>query len=393
MTIDVARARRLTPGCELVLHLNNAGAALMPEPVLDVMHEQLDREATMGGYEAAAAVEGLLDGTYASIARLLGAQQSEIAFAESATRAWDMAFHAVPLGSGDRILTTSAEYSSNAMSMGLVVERTGAEVVLLPDDEQGVVDLAALDAELDRGGVALVAVTHVPTSNGSVTPVEEIGRRCREAGVLFLLDACQSVGQRRVDVDEIGCDLLAATGRKFLRGPRGTGFLYVRSDVVDRLHPPFLDLRAATWTGPFTYEFHPDARRFEQWERSVAGHLGLGAAVDHLLGWGIDAIQERVTALAAHLRAALEGIPGAKVRDRGPVRSGIVTFTLDGHPAEEIADHLSKAQVNVWVSPGEESHLDLLPRGLTTGVVRASVHYYNTVDELDRAVGLVAALT
>ena len=225
MTIDVARARRLTPGCELVLHLNNAGAALMPEPVLDVMHEQLDREATMGGYEAAEAVEGLLDGTYASIARLLGAQAER----DRLRRERDACLgDGLPRGAarpGDRILTTSAEYSSNAMSMGQVVERTGAEVVLLPDDEQGEVDLAALDAELDRGGVGLVAVTHVPTSNGSVTPVAEIGRRCRDAGVLFLLDACQSVGQLRVDVDEIGCDLLAATGRKFLRGPRGTGFL------------------------------------------------------------------------------------------------------------------------------------------------------------------------
>ena len=392
MTIDVGRARRLTPGCELVLHLNNAGAALMPEPVLHVMHAQLDREAMMGGYEAAEAVEGLLDGTYdvdRAPARRAGWRDR---VQESATRAWEMAFHAVPLGAGDRILTTSAEYSSNAMSMGLVAGRTGAEVVLLPDDERGEIDLAALDAELDRGGVGLVAVTHVPTSNGSVTPVAEIGRRCRDGGVLFLLDACQSVGQMRVDVDEIGCDLLSATGRKFLRGPRGTGFLYVRSSVVERLTPPFLDLRAATWTGPFTYELHPDARRFEQWERSVAGHLGLGAAVDHLLGWGIDAIEERVMALAAHLRAALESIPGATFRDRGPALSGIVTFTLDGHPAEEIADHLSKAGVNVWVSPGEDSHLDLLPRGLTTGVVRASVHYFNTVEELDRAADLVAAL-
>jgi cysteine desulfurase / selenocysteine lyase len=393
VTIDVERARRLTPGCELVLHLNNAGAALMPQPVLDAVHAQIDREATMGGYEAAQAMEAQIAGTYASIARLIGAEPSEVAFTDSATRAWDAAFYAVPLGAGDRIVTSRAEYPSNAMSIGQVVDRTGAEVVVLPDDERGEVDLAALDAELSRGGVGLVAVTHVPTSNGSVTPVVEIGRRCREAGVLFLLDACQSVGQLRVDVDEIGCDLLAATGRKFLRGPRGTGFLYVRSSVVERLTPPVVDLRAATWTGPFSYELQPDARRFEQWERSVAGHLGLGAAVDHLLEWGIDDVEARVTELAEHLRAGLAARPGVSVHDVGPTRSGIVTCTVEGRPAQEVGDHLAAAGVNSWVTPGEDSHLDLLPRGLRSGVVRLSVHYYNTVDELDRATDVVASLT
>jgi selenocysteine lyase/cysteine desulfurase len=392
VTIDVDRARELTPGCRHVTHLNNAGAALMPIPVIEALHEQIDREATMGGYEAAEAVEDRIEGTYASIARLLGAAREEIAFVDSATRAWHMAFHSVPLRAGERILTTSAEYSSNAMSLGQVARRIGAEVVLLPDDDEGALDLAALDAELDRGDVGLVAVTHVPTSGGAVTPVHEIGARCRAAGVLFLLDACQSVGQLPVDVDQIGCDLLAATGRKFLRGPRGTGFLYVRAGVAERLDPPFVDLRAAEWTSPFGYRLHPDARRFEQWERSVAGHLGLGAAVDHLLGWGVDAIAARVTGLAEHLRAGLTRGPGARVHDKTGPRSGIVTFTLDGTTPRAVADHLAEAGVNVWVSPGEDSHLDLAPRGLAGGVVRASVHYYNTEAELDRAIALVAEL-
>jgi selenocysteine lyase/cysteine desulfurase len=392
VTIDVARARALTPGCEQVVHLNNAGASLMPQPVLDALHGHIDREAAMGGYEAATAAEEEIAAVYDSIARLLGCEPDEVAYAESATRAWDMAFHSVPLGPGDRILTTSAEYPSNAMSMGIVAERTGAEVVLVPDGEDGTVDLAAFERELDRGA-ALVAVTHVATSNGGVTPAAEIGRRCRAAGVLYLLDACQSVGQLQVDVDAIGCDLLSATGRKFLRGPRGTGFLYVRSSVVGRLRPPLIDLRAATWTGPFSWELLPDARRFEQWERSVAGHLGLGAAVDHLLGWGVDAVEARVTALADGLRDRIAALPGGAVHDAGPTRSGIVTFTLEAAVPEAIAAHLTGAGVNVWVSPGEQSHLDLLPRGLAGGVVRASVHYFTTDDELDRTTDLLTALT
>jgi selenocysteine lyase/cysteine desulfurase len=391
VTIDVERARAATPGCRNVVHLNNAGAALMPQPVIDVLHEHIDLEASIGGYAAADEAADRLDATYRSIAQLIGAGAHEIAFVDSATRAWSAGFYAAPLQPGDRILTTSAEYSSNAMSMGLVAQRTGAEVVLVPDDVSGQVDLGALDAELERGGVGLVAVTHVATSSGAVTPVAEIGRRCREAGVPFLVDACQSVGQLRVDVDEIGCDLLSATGRKFLRGPRGTGFLYVRSSIVERLVPPMVDLRAADWTGPFSYRFHDDARRFETWERSVAGHLGLGAAVDHLLGWGIDAVEERVVALAERLRTALAEIPGVRVHDGSGPRSGIVTFTREGVDAATLVGQLAAARVNTWVSPGGDSHLDLIPRGLTGGVVRASVHYYNTEPELDRAVEVVAA--
>jgi selenocysteine lyase/cysteine desulfurase len=390
VTIDVERARKVTPGCEHVVHLNNAGAALMPQPVIDVLHEHIDLEATIGGYAAADAVSDRLDATYGSIAGLIGAEHSEIAFVDSATRAWHTAFHSVPLGAGQRILTSSAEYSSNAMSIGQVVERTGAEAVLLPDDDEGAVDLHALDVELERGDVGLVAVTHVATSNGAVTPVAEIGRRCRSAGVRYLVDACQSVGQLRVDVDEIGCDLLAATGRKFLRGPRGTGFLYVRSSVVEELVPPVVDLRAADWTGPFEYRFHPDARRFETWERSVAGHLGLGAAVDHLLEWGIDDIEQRVVALAETLRARLADVPGVVVHDKAGPRCGIVTFTRDGVDPYGLGARLRAAGVNVWVSAGGDSHLDLIPRGLKAGVVRASVHYYNTEAELERAVEVVA---
>ncbi|MBV9952532.1 MAG: aminotransferase class V-fold PLP-dependent enzyme [Acidimicrobiia bacterium] len=393
MTIDVERARSLTPGCREVVHLNNAGAALMPQPVVDALHAHIDREAAIGGYDAADEAADRLAATYESIARLIGARSDEIAFVDSATRAWHSGFHAVPLAPGQRILTTSAEYASNAMSIGQVVARTGAEAVLLPDDERGAVDLGALDAELERGDVGLVAVTHVATSNGAVTPVAEIGRRCRSAGVPYLLDACQSVGQLRVDVDEIGCDLLAATGRKFLRGPRGTGFLYVRSSIVEQLVPPVVDLRAAEWTGPFSYRFHADARRFETWERSVAGHLGLGAAVDHLLGWGIDAVEERVVALAEQLRIRLADVAGVRVHDKSGPRCGIVTFTREGVEAATLADQLSAAGVNVWVSPGAESHLDLIPRGLASGVVRASVHYYNTEAELDRAIEVISTGT
>jgi selenocysteine lyase/cysteine desulfurase len=233
--------------------------------------------------------------------------------------------------------------------------------------------------------VKLVAVTHVPTQGGLVNPAAEIGAATREAGVLYLLDACQSIGQMPIDVEEIGCDLLSATGRKFLRGPRGTGFLYVDRRLGNRIEPPFLDLHAATWTTVDTYEVRSDARRFETWETNYATKIGLGVAVDYALSWGLEAIEARVLDLAQHLRALLASTPGVHVHDQGERKCGIVTFTVDGTSAQEVQRRLRQQGVNVSVSLVDYARLDLPARGLPD-VVRASVHYYNTEEGLIRAV-------
>ena len=241
MSIDVARARAETPGCEHVAHLNNAGAALAPAPVLDAVIEHLRREAAIGGYEAAAERRDRVEHAYDAIAALLGCAREEVAIVENATRAWDMAFYSVRLRAGDRVLTSRAEYASNYIALRQAADRTGAAVVVLPDDEHGQVDVDRLAAMLDDR-VKLVSLVHVPTQGGLVNPAAAVGAACRAAGVPLLLDACQSVGQMPIDVGAIGCDMLSATGRKFLRGPRGTGFLYVRRELIEALEPPLLDL-------------------------------------------------------------------------------------------------------------------------------------------------------
>ncbi|BCB76983.1 aminotransferase class V-fold PLP-dependent enzyme [Phytohabitans flavus] len=382
MTIDVERARRETPGCARVVHFNNAGAALPPAAVTDAVVDHLRLEEHIGGYEAAEAAEAEVGNAYTAIARLLGCAPHEVAVVENATRGWDMAFYAFDFRPGDRILTIRTEYASNVIALLQVAARTGAVIEVLETDEYGLPDLDDLARELERGA-ALVAVTHVPTHSGLVNPAAEIGALARAAGVPYLLDACQSVGQLPVDVAAIGCDMLSATGRKFLRGPRGTGFLYVSDRLVERLVPPFLDLHAATWTAPDAYEIRPDARRFETWETNYAGKIGLGVAVDYALGWGLDAIEVRVTALAEGLRSQLREVPGVTVRDEGTRRCGIVTFTVDGVPAAEVRRRLGAAGINTSVSPMEYARFDLAARGLPD-LVRASVHYYNTEDELDR---------
>lgn len=385
---EVDRARRETPGAARVAHLNNAGSALPPAPVTDAVIEHLRLESETGGYEAADAARPRIEGVYGSIARLIGCAPDEVAVVENATRAWDMAFYSLAFKPGDRILTARAEYASNAIAYLQVAARTGAVVEVVDDDEHGQLSVADLRDRVARGGVKLISITHVPTQGGLVNPAEEVGATAREAGIPFLLDACQSVGQLPVDVERIGCDMLSATGRKFLRGPRGTGFLYVRRSMLEKLQPPFLDLHAATWTAPDRYEIRGDARRFENWETSVAGKLGLGVAAEYALSWGLDAISERVCGLADQLRDLLTAVDGVAVHDQGRRRCGIVTFTVNGVPCAEVRERLRAAGVNTSVSGASSSRYDLPSRGLDE-VVRASVHYYNTEDELDR---LIAAL-
>jgi selenocysteine lyase/cysteine desulfurase len=327
--------------------------------------------------------------TYDAVAALVSCERSEVALIENATRAWDMAFYSFDFAPGDRILTGRAEYASNVIAMLQIAERTGVQIEVIDDDEHGQIDLDDLERRLqpDREGnrVALVAITHVPTHGGLVNPAAAIGARTRAAGVTYLLDACQSVGQMPIDVQDLNCDVLSATGRKFLRGPRGTGFLYVSSALVERLEPPFLDLHAARWVAPDRYVMRDDARRFETWESDVAARIGLGVAIDYARTWDLDAVEARVVSLAAQMRAGLDEIRGVAVHDRGERLSAIVSFTVDGVPAEDVKRDLAADRINTSVSPVEYSQLDLPARGVGD-LVRASVHYYNTETEVDRLV-------
>jgi selenocysteine lyase/cysteine desulfurase len=386
--IDVDRARKETPGCDRVLHFNNAGSALPPTPVIEAVRRHLQSEAEIGGYEAADEAQQALEHTYAAVAAMLGCGPDEIALVENATRGWDMAFYGLRFRAGDRILTGRAEYASNVIALLQVARRTGASIEIVPDDASGAIDVAALRRMIDDR-VKLVALTHVPTNGGLVNPASAVGAVTREAGIPYLLDACQSAGQMPLDVETLGCDMLSATGRKFLRAPRGTGFLYVRRRWIERIEPPFLDLHAATWTSANTYEIRNDARRFENWESFVAGRLGLGVAIDYAMAFGLPAIQARVTQLAESLRANLSQIPGVTVHDRGGAKCGIVTFAIDGEAPVETQRRLRALRMNCSVSPAQYARLDMDERGLAA-LVRASVHYYNTEDEIARFCSRVA---
>ncbi len=377
---DLNRARAETRACEDLIHFNNAGSSLMPAPVADYLHEFLREEEMNGGYETADQEKEALENFYVSSSKLLNCKPDEMAFAENATRAWDMAFYGFSFSKGDRILTTMSEYGSNVIAYNQQAERYGLEVVFVPDDEYGQIDVCALRQAIDDR-VKLISISLIPTGGGLVNPAEAVGKVAREAGVPYLLDACQGVGHLPLDVEKIGCDILSGTGRKYLRGPRGTGLLYVRHEMMDKLVPPFLDQHAADLISPGEYKMLPDAKRFENWEQNFAGKAGLGVAIDYALQFGIESIQHRVYMLADKLRNGLSEIDGIELTDLGEEKCGIVTFRAAQAGCESIKSGLHKHRINVSVSDGSGSLVSFQDRDITE-VVRASVHYFNTEEEI-----------
>lgn len=391
MSIDVDAVRRETPGCAFVNHLNNAGAGLQPSVVVETVADYLQAEALGGGYETATERVGELESVYTRASALLGGKPENWAFVESATRGWNAGFSALRFKPGDRILTTQAEYSSNMGGLLRAREIQGAEIVVVPDDESGQVDVAALESMLDER-TRLVSLTHVPTQGGLVNPASEVGRLLRGTSVLYQVDACQSVGQLPVNVDEFGCDILSFTGRKFVRGPRGTGMVWASDTALAEMgNPAGVDGWGADWTEPMTITPHGSARRFEPFEVFFAGKAGLATALDYARSIGIDEIAARNRKLSSRMRQNLAELPEVTLCDKGRELSALTTFTIEGLDPSVVQEQLRKQGINVSTSGQLSARLDFPDRGIEQ-VVRASVHYYNTEEEVDELVAAVADL-
>ena len=384
---DLLRWRADTPGCERLVHLNNAGAALVPQLVRDAIRAHLDLEDRIGAYEAAEAEVASLQATYEAVGRLLGAGPGNIALVQNSTVAFNQAISSFDLGPGDVILTTRADYASNQITYLSLARRRGVKVVRAPDAPEGGVDPEEVRRLIARHRPALVSLTWIPTNSGLVQSAEAVGDICRAAEVPYLVDGCQAVGQMPVDVRRLHCDFFAAASRKFLRGPRGLGFLYVSDHILQRgAHPLLVDMHGATWTEADAFDLSPDARRFETWEFAYALVLGLGAAARYAFDVGLEAARDRAWELAAYARKRLETVPGVRVLDRGPELCAIATAAIAGRDSKEIKLALRARGINTSSPHREDAVIDMDEKR-TSSALRISPHYYNTKEEIDTAVG------
>jgi selenocysteine lyase/cysteine desulfurase len=388
--IDVAAERARTVGASLSHHFNAAGSALPSHGVVTAVVDHLRLEERYGGYEAAAMTRERTEDVYAAAAELVGARAHEIALFDSASTGLRVLVDALRPGKGERIVASSATYVSHAMHLMTVAHEHAVELVVAPVDAQRQVDLTALDTLLADGRPTIVTVSHIPTSSGLVEPAERIGEVARRHGATYILDAPQSLGHLAVDVNAIGCDALVTTGRKFLRGPRGTGFGYVRQSLLERLTPTAPDVRGAEWVSASAWELDLTARRFESWESAVAARLGLGVGLREALARA--PLTERwLRARGGQLRSALADVPGVTIADPGDTTSAIVTFAVDGVECRTVVERLAARNVRVVSVPATHGQWDLGARSLPS-VVRASVHVYNDDDDLDALVDGVGAI-
>jgi selenocysteine lyase/cysteine desulfurase len=378
--LDIERLRGETPGCGVVAHFNHSGMSLPATATLTAITDHLLREALQGGMEAAAAAASTLETVRKDAAALLGAAPAEVAFTTSGSAGFGLVFAALPpLRSGDRILVGRQEWGGNLATMRDAADRADARIEAIPTREDGSVDPDSLARMIDER-VRLISLTWLPANGGLINDAAAVGRIARAAGVPYFVDAGQALGQISVDVAAIGCDMLKGTARKYLRGPRGTALLYVRADFIPRLTPAFLDVQSGPWTGEGPRR-RADARLFETIEGSVALQLGLGVALVQARTIGIGAIRARIRKLADDLRSLLSEIPGVSVRDLGSERSGLVSFTVEGQGAQDIRSRLAAKRIIVGANAIPYTPLDMKARGLTE-IIRASVSYLNTEDEI-----------
>lgn len=390
LKFDLEHVRAQTPGLAHSTHLLACGSALMPSPVIEAVINYTELEASLGGYEAQSKRADDLARVYDLVAGHIGAIRDEIALMENATAAWCHAFYALPLPSGSRILTCEAEYAANYVAFLQRAKRDNLSIEVVPSDGTGVLDVDALESMIDSN-VGVIAMTWVPTNGGLVNPAERVGAVARKHNVPYLLDACQAVGQMPVDVERLGCDFLSATGRKFLRGPRGTGFLYISSKWLDQIEPVMIDHFGAPWTGREEYTLRNDARRFETWENSYALRAGLAAAVEYADSIGIDVIEKRIGELATRCRDGLSSLNNVSVMDLGTAPCGIVSFDVHGANPRKVVAKMAETGFVIGSSEPSSTRIDAERRGLST-LLRIAPHYYNSEEEIDRAVERLNAI-
>ena len=372
--------------------MNNAGASLQPGPVVDAVVEYLREEELYGGYETQDKRQEEIEQFYSNAAMLLGTGAANIAFQLNATEAFSKALSAFSFQKGDVILTSVNDYTSNQIQFISLSKKHGVRLIHVPDLPEGGIDAQAVKEYIEKYTPKLVSVSHVPTNSGLVQDVSSVGDICEQTGTAYLVDACQSVGQMNVDVSKIKCDFLSATMRKFLRGPRGGGFLYVSDRALEEgFEPLMIDMRGADLTGPKEYKPRSGAMRFEGWENNYGVVRGASVAVDHALSVGLDDIEQYNRSISGRLREGLAKIDGVRIWDKGTHLCAIVTLHIRDADWKDVKDYMTSNRINSSVAVRSNNQLDFGAGGKNVPwALRLSPHYYNTENEIDEVIRVLS---
>ncbi len=390
--MNLEKIRQEIPYYGNKIFLNNAGSSLSPSVVTKKIQGFLHQEELFGGYKLEEIQTRQIATFYEQAAKLLNCKEQNIAFAHDATDAYIKALSSIPFKKGDVIITSSNDYASNQIQFISLQQRYGVVLKRINSLNNGDIDLTHFQELVQEQRPSLVAITHIPTNSGLIQDVAAIGEICHQLEILYLVDACQSVGQIAVDIQKIKCDFLSATGRKFLRGPRGTGLLFVSDRVLaSKMSPLLIDGWGAKWTGLNEFAMKPSAKRFETWERSYALVVGLAEAIRYANEIGMDIIEECNKELQDQLRNKLRKIDGVSLYDKGSQMANLITWRKAGIDLEELKTHLDDQEVYYSVSTLEWGLIDFKDKGVEW-VIRFSPHYFNTMTEMDKVAGILDAV-
>lgn len=381
--MNIDKIREDTLHCDNFIHFNNAGAALPPKSVNEAIIAFLKEEEATGGYEMEARHAESIDQIYKEIAKLIRCQSDEIAITDNASTAFSKALYSIPFQEGDEIITSEIEYSSNFLNYLKLKRDKGINIITIPVGENGPIDIQKLEDSISKK-TKLVAVTHMPTSSGAIAPVGAIGEITKQHDILYMVDTCQSIGHYPTFVDELHCDFLTGTSRKYIRGPRGLGFLYARKSIYKDLDPFMLEAMGAEWQSTDSYELNYTSKMFEAFEKPYAFMMGLQEAVKYANNLGIENIWSRITDLSTYARSLFAQHKELSLQDgKGKELSGIITLTIKNKSSLEIQEELKRNKINISICKPFTSLTDMQNKGLDSSC-RLSLHYYNTKEEVER---------
>ena len=374
-----------------LIYLDSANTGQKPAAVIDTVDDffrrhnaNVSRAVHTLGSEATEAYEGARN----KLARFLNVRGDELVLCSGTTFAINLVAYswALPrLKPGDAILLSRMEHHANIVPWQLVAQRTGATIKVAELHEDGTLDLDALH-EAMTPEVKLLGVTHVSNVLGTINPIAAICREARRRGIASVVDGSQAAPHMQLDIPSLGCDFYAITGHKMC-GPTGTGALWARREHLEAM-PPFLGggemIKEVRFDGTV---FNDPPHRFEAGTPNIAGHVGLGAAVDYLTALGMDQVAAREAELLAHASEELQKVDGLRIIGTAPDKAAVISFLVEGAHAHDLATLLDLE--GVAVRSGHHCVHPLMQFYGVPATCRASFAFYNTHEEVD---AFVAAL-